>query len=89
MWHPYTSLIDPTPVLPVRRAEKCTIELEDGSKLLDGMVRNFLYSGSSFTLIYLQFMSKLFQFNVALRLRGGPLSGVTTIHSSTKPYNGS
>lgn len=37
LWHPYTSLIAPTPVLPVSRAQGCTLHLEDGSQMLDGM----------------------------------------------------
>jgi adenosylmethionine---8-amino-7-oxononanoate aminotransferase len=36
-WHPYTSLKDPTPVLPVSHADGTKIFLEDGSSLLDGM----------------------------------------------------
>jgi adenosylmethionine-8-amino-7-oxononanoate aminotransferase len=37
LWHPYTSAIDPIPVYPVRRAEGVYIELEDGTRLVDGM----------------------------------------------------
>jgi adenosylmethionine-8-amino-7-oxononanoate aminotransferase len=37
IWHPYTSLADPLPVYPVRRASGVYIELEDGSRLVDGM----------------------------------------------------
>lgn len=37
LWHPYTSLTDPLPVLPVRKAEGVEIELADGRRLIDGM----------------------------------------------------
>jgi adenosylmethionine-8-amino-7-oxononanoate aminotransferase len=37
VWHPYTNIKDPTPVFPVKNASGCTIELETGEKLIDGM----------------------------------------------------
>ncbi len=37
IWHPYTSMIDPLPVYPVRSAEGVYIELETGERLIDGM----------------------------------------------------
>ena len=36
--HPYTSMTDPLPVYPVRRAEGVHIELADGTRLIDGDV---------------------------------------------------
>ncbi|GBG33270.1 Adenosylmethionine-8-amino-7-oxononanoate aminotransferase [Hondaea fermentalgiana] len=35
--HPYTSMTDPLPTYPVRRAAGVEFELEDGRKLVDGM----------------------------------------------------
>lgn len=37
LWHPYTSMLDPTPVWPVTAAEGVRIELADGRRLIDGM----------------------------------------------------
>lgn len=37
IWHPYTSMIDPLPVYPVRSAKGVELELEDGRRLVDGM----------------------------------------------------
>ncbi len=37
IWHPYTSMIDPLPVYPVRAARGVRIILEDGRELIDGM----------------------------------------------------
>lgn len=37
IWHPYTSATEPLPVFAIKKAIACTIELEDGRKLIDGM----------------------------------------------------
>ena len=37
LWHPYTSMVRPTRVWSVRSADGCTIELQDGRRLVDGM----------------------------------------------------
>jgi len=37
IWHPYTSMVDPLPVQAVWRASGCTIYLEGGRELVDGM----------------------------------------------------
>ena len=37
IWHPYTSMIHPSPVFPVASAEGVYITLETGEKLVDGM----------------------------------------------------
>lgn len=37
VWHPYSSLIDPTPTFPVASARGVYLELEDGRRLVDGM----------------------------------------------------
>ena len=37
IWHPYTSMQNPLPVYPVVSAENVYLNLEDGSRLIDGM----------------------------------------------------
>jgi adenosylmethionine-8-amino-7-oxononanoate aminotransferase len=37
LWHPYTSMLDPTPVWPVVSAEGVRLKLADGRELIDGM----------------------------------------------------
>lgn len=37
LWHPYTTVAQPTPVYPVARADGVYLELEDGTRLIDGM----------------------------------------------------
>ncbi len=37
IWHPYTSMSHPTPVLPVISAKGVYLTLADGSRLIDGM----------------------------------------------------
>ena len=37
IWHPYTSIIDPSPVFPVKHAQGVRLYLEDGRQLIDGM----------------------------------------------------
>ncbi|MCL2916670.1 adenosylmethionine--8-amino-7-oxononanoate transaminase [Shewanella litorisediminis] len=36
LWHPYTSMASPLPVLGVKSAAGCRLTLEDGSELVDG-----------------------------------------------------
>ena len=37
VWHPYTDINNPTPAFPVKSASGCTIELQTGEILIDGM----------------------------------------------------
>lgn len=37
LWHPYTSMTNPVPALPVASADGCLIHLKDGTTLIDGM----------------------------------------------------
>ena len=37
LWHPYTSMTQPTAVLPIRSAAGCHLTLESGETLVDGM----------------------------------------------------
>lgn len=37
IWHPYTSMTQPLPVYPVISAHECTLRLNDGTPLVDGM----------------------------------------------------
>ena len=36
LWHPYASMVDPAPVLPVASAQGVRIQLADGRELIDG-----------------------------------------------------
>ena len=37
LWHPYTSMLEPSPVWPVESAEGVRLKLADGRELIDGM----------------------------------------------------
>lgn len=37
VWHPYSSMLNPAPVLPVVSAEGVYLQLADGTRLIDGM----------------------------------------------------
>jgi adenosylmethionine-8-amino-7-oxononanoate aminotransferase len=37
LWHPYTSISEPQPVLPVASASGVRLRLMDGRELIDGM----------------------------------------------------
>ncbi|MDR3183092.1 MAG: adenosylmethionine--8-amino-7-oxononanoate transaminase [Planctomycetaceae bacterium] len=37
LWHPYTSAVEPQPVVPITSAKNCTLYTADGSELIDGM----------------------------------------------------
>ena len=37
VWHPYASMLNPTPVYPVRSADGVELEFEDGRRVIDGM----------------------------------------------------
>ncbi|MDH3355256.1 MAG: adenosylmethionine--8-amino-7-oxononanoate transaminase [Chromatiales bacterium] len=37
IWHPYTSMVDPSPLFPVVAANGVYLQLEDGRQLVDGM----------------------------------------------------